>query len=107
MTIEQSRVDFDAIDWTEPADRVRFKAFERAGRKLRLVEFAKGFVEPDWCTAGHIGYVLEGKMELAFENGSVSFGPGDGIFILPGDEHKHKGTVLTDVFRMILVEDVI
>ena len=104
--MESYRVDFDAVAWQSPAEGVRFKAYEQAGRRLRLAEFGKGFIEPDWCTKGHIGYVLEGRFEIDFDGKTVSFGPGDGVFIPPGEEHKHKATVLSDVARLILVEDV-
>jgi len=100
------RIDFDAIPWQSPMPGVRFKAHQQDGRQLRLVEFAKGLTEPDWCRHGHIGLILEGKTELEFSGKSVTLGPGDGIFIPPGEEHRHKGTVLTDVLRAILVEDL-
>ena len=100
------KVDFESMEWETPVAGVRFKAFEKAGKKLRLAEFAKEFVEPDWCTKGHIGYILEGKMEIDFNGESIVFGPGDGVFIPAGAEHKHKGKVLTDVVKAILVEDV-
>ena len=100
------KVDFESMEWETPVAGVRFKAFEPGGSKLRLVEFAKEFVEPDWCEKGHIGYILEGKMETDFNGESIVFGPGDGVFISAGPEHKHKGKVLTDVVKAILVEDV-
>jgi quercetin dioxygenase-like cupin family protein len=100
------KVDFESMEWETPVAGVRFKAFEKTGRKLRLVEFAKEFVEPDWCAKGHIGYILEGKIEIDFNGESIVFGPGDGVFIPAGSEHKHKGKVLTDVVKAILVEDV-
>jgi len=100
------KVDFESMEWETPVAGVRFKAFERAGKKLRLVEFAKEFVEPDWCVKGHTGYILEGKMEIDFNGESIVFGPGDGVFIPVGQDHKHKGKVLTDVVKAILVEDV-
>ncbi|MHC4423879.1 MAG: cupin domain-containing protein [Planctomycetota bacterium] len=104
--MEQYKIDFESMEWEEPADGVRFKAYEQDGRKLRLVEFSKEFVEPDWCTKGHIGYVLEGQMEIDFNGKTIVFGPGDGVFIPECEEHKHKGKALTDVVRLILVEDV-
>ena len=100
------KVDFGSMAWETAAAGVRFKAYEQGGRKLRLVEFAKEFVEPDWCTKGHIGYILEGKMEIDFNGESIVFGPGEGVFIPAGPEHKHKGKVLTDVVKVVLVEDV-
>ncbi len=103
--MEQYKVDFGSKSWETPAERVRFKAYEQNGRKLRLVEFSKGFVEPDWCMKGHIGYILEGKMKIDFNGKTIVFGTGDGVFIPAGEKHKHKGTVLTDAVKIILVED--
>ena len=99
-------MDFESMEWETPAEGVRFKAYEQGGRKLRLVEFSKEFVEPDWCTKGHIGYILEGQIEIDFDGQAIVFGPGDGVFIPAGEEHKHKGKALTDVVRIILVEGV-
>ncbi len=93
------------MPWKNPAVGVRFKAYEQGGRKLRLVEFSREFVEPDWCTKGHIGYVLEGQLEINFDGKVVAFGPGDGIFITKGEEHKHKARVLTKSVKVVLVED--
>lgn len=101
----QYKIDFESMDWETPAGDVRFKAFEQNGKKLRLVEFAKDFIEPDWCTKGHTGYILEGKIEIDFNGNKTTFGPGDGVFIPAGEEHKHKGRVLTDKVTAILVED--
>ncbi len=47
--MEQHRIDFESMEWEEPADGVRFKAYEQDGKKLRLVEFSKEF-------GGHVGY---------------------------------------------------
>ncbi len=101
----QYRVDFESIPWQSPMAGVRFKAYEKGGRKLRLAEFTREFVEPDWCTKGHIGYILEGQIEIDFDGNVITFGPGDGLFIPTGEEHKHKGRVLTDKVKAILVED--
>jgi hypothetical protein len=45
-------------------------------------------------------------MEIDFNGKTVVFGPGNGVFIPAGEKHKHKGKVLTDVVKVILVEDV-
>ena len=104
--MEQYKIDFKMMPWDTPAIGVRFKAYEQGGRKLRLAEFTREFVEPDWCTKGHIGYILEGQMEIDFDGKVIVFEPGDGLFIPAGEKHKHKGRVLTDVVKVILVEDV-
>jgi len=102
--MEQYRVDFRMMPWDAPAVGVRFKAYEQGGRKLRLAEFTREFVEADWCTKGHIGYILKGQMEIDFDGKAILFGPGDGLFIPAGE--KHMATVLTDAVKVILVEDV-
>jgi quercetin dioxygenase-like cupin family protein len=103
--MDQYKVDFKSIQWESPADGVRFKAYEQGGKKLRLVEFSKEFVEPDWCAKGHIGYILEGQIEIDFGGKAIVFSSGDGLFIPTGEEHKHKGQVLTDKVKAILVEE--
>jgi quercetin dioxygenase-like cupin family protein len=100
------RIDFSSIPWQSPMPGVRFRAYEQDGRRVRLVEYSREFVEPDWCRKGHTGYVLEGRFELEFDGRAVAFGPGDGIFIPSGEEHKHKAKPLTDVVRVVLVEDL-
>ncbi|MHC4798107.1 MAG: phosrestin, partial [Planctomycetota bacterium] len=85
---------------------VRFKTCQQGGKQLRLVEFTRGFVEPDWCTKGHIGYVLEGQLEVDFERDIVVFKTGDGLFIPAGEENKHMAKVLSDVVRIVLVEEL-
>ena len=104
--MEKYKIDFKTMPWEAPALGVRFKAHEQDGRKLRLAEFTKDFIESDWCTKGHIGYVLEGRMEIDFDGKVILFGPGDGLFIPTGEKHKHKAKVSTDTLKIILVEDV-
>ena len=101
----QYKVDFESMPWETPKGGFRFKANRQGGRQLRLAEYTKD-MEPQWCERGHIGYVLEGQFELRFEGEVVIFNPGDGLFIPTGKEHKHMGKVLTDVVRVIFVEDV-
>jgi hypothetical protein len=103
--VEGYKIGFESIPWESSAVGIRFKACEQGGRKLRLAEFGREFVELDWCTKGHIGYILEGKMNIDFDGKVVVFGPGDGIFIPAGEKHKHKATILTDLVKVILVED--
>ena len=102
--MEQYKIDFESMEWESPAEGIRFKAYEQDGKKLRLVEFTKDFVEPDWCTKGHTGLILEGQMEIDFDGTVIVFKAGDGVFIPAGENHKHKGRVLTDKVKVILVE---
>lgn len=104
--MQQYRVDFASMPWEQRAVGARCKAYEQGGRRVRLAEFTRDFVEPDWCTKGHIGYVLEGELELDFHGKVVTVRAGDGLFIPSGGEHGHKARVLTDVVRVVLIESV-
>ena len=104
--MDTSRVDSEAVPWTVPGPNVRFKVHREGTRQIRIVEFSEGFAEPDWCLRGHIGLVLEGVGRLQFQGSEVTLKEGDGVFLQPGDKHKHKLTVLSKVVRVVLVEDV-
>jgi len=83
---------------------MRQKIHRIGDRRLRLVEYAKGLA-PHWCDKGHIGYVLEGEMEIRFDHEVQLYAPGDGIFIPNGEAHRHMATILTDTVTVIFVED--
>ncbi len=104
--MEQYKIDFASIPWETPADGVRFKAYRQNGKQVRLVEFTDMFVETDWCTKGHIVYILEGKLEVNFDGNIAVFNAGDGLFIQAGEKNKHIGKALTKIVKMIFVEDV-
>ncbi len=100
------KIDFESESWQVVAPGGRHKAVERAGKRVRLAEFATEFVEPGWCPKGHVGYVLEGRVDLEFEDRVEHFGPGDAFVIRPGGVEKHKARAVGSTARMLLVEDV-
>ena len=104
--MDSTRVDFESVDWQATAPGARHKFVERGGKRIRLVEFADTFVEHDWCPKGHVGYLLDGELEIAFEGRTERFGAGEGFIIRGGGTEKHKARALTPVARMILIEDV-
>ncbi len=103
--MSQYKVDFETIPWQAPIGGLRHKAERQCGRQLRVVEYTEE-MEPHWCEKGHIGYVLEGRFEIQFREETAVFNAGDGVFIPPGPEHKHMGTALSDVVRVVFVEDI-
>ena len=99
------KIDFESIPWETPIEGLRARKKIQDGKQLRLVEYTKE-MEPHWCDKGHFGYMLEGQFEIKFEKDVIVYNPGDGIFIPSGEEHKHMGRVLSDVVKVIFVEDV-
>jgi quercetin dioxygenase-like cupin family protein len=97
------KIDFAELKWNFPIQWVRQKCLTHNGQKLRVVEYLQD-MEPHWCNKGHAGYLLDGKMEIEFENEKIVFNKGDGIFIPDGDEHKHKAKILSDKCVVFFVE---
>jgi len=106
MEMIEYNVDFKTKLWESPLHGVRFKRYAHAGKQARLVEYTKDFMEPDWCLKGHIGYVIEGKLEIDFNGNIISYKSGDVIFIPSGEESKHKAKILSATAKVLLVEDV-
>lgn len=104
--MDTSRVDFDSAEWRVTAPGARHKIVERGGKRIRLVEFADTFVEHDWCPKGHVGYILQGELEIAFEGRTERYRPGEGFIILSAGAEKHKARAIGPVARLILIEDV-
>ncbi|UCC85040.1 MAG: cupin domain-containing protein [Gemmatimonadota bacterium] len=100
----QYRIDFESAPWDTPMPGLRHKVVEHGGRRLRLVEYTDE-MEPHWCEKGHIGFVLQGRFEIGFADRTYVFGPGEGVFIPSGKEHRHMGRVLASPVRALFVED--
>jgi hypothetical protein len=98
-------VKFDSIPWDSPIRGVRQKIHRANGRVLRLVEYSTEMA-PHWCSKGHIGHVVDGKIEIGFRDRTEVFGPGDGVFIPDGPEHEHRGVPLTPTVTVWFVEDL-
>ena len=71
-----------------------------------MLELDRDYVEPGWCTRGHVGCVPKGEIQITFTDHAETFREGDGVFIPPGEPGLHRGKVLTEMVRLIFVEDV-
>ena len=97
---------FDTLEWQEAMPGARFKIFSDGKKQMRLIEFTSEFVEPHWCEKGHIGFVLNGELEIDFDGQIISYSSGAGIFIPTGALTKHKARSITQSVQLFLVEDV-
>ena len=98
------KVDFDAIEWCERAPGARDKVYEHDGHRVRLIEFTKALEHPHWCETGHMAQVLEGELELRFDEETLRYRAGDVLFIPDGESHRHIPRPLTDTVRLFSVE---
>jgi quercetin dioxygenase-like cupin family protein len=99
------RIDFTLLDWESPMLGVRQKMVVGQGKKLRLVEYTRE-MPAHWCKKGHIGCIIDGRLEIEFQDGIRIFEQGDGVFIPEGEEHRHKARALTVIVRAVFVEDI-
>lgn len=97
---------FSSMEWESPARNVRRKLHRLGDRQLRVVEFAKGLEHPEWCLVGHVGYVLEGRLALAFDHQTLELGPGEGFIVPEGEASRHRPVPLTDTVVLVLSEQI-
>jgi mannose-6-phosphate isomerase-like protein (cupin superfamily) len=102
---EATRVAFEAMPWQTSPVGVRFKLRQIGAQQLRLLEFSRDLDHPHWCTTGHVGYVVEGAMEVEFEDGRIVYQAGDGVAIPAGEGDKHRPRALSDRVRLVFIED--
>ena len=100
------KLDLNIVPWESPINGLRFKRYiqKSHNQQIRLVEFSKGFVEPNWCEKAHLGFVLQGEFQIIFDSEVVFYKQGDVISIIEGKEHRHKISVLSNTVELILFE---
>ena len=103
--MDSPRVDFETIPWQVMAPGARHKMVERDGKRIRLLELTDSFIENDWCLKGHVGYLIEGELELTFEIRTERLKPGDG-FLIRGKVDRHRARTLSPLALFLVVEDI-
>jgi len=98
------KIDFESLPWETLIPGLRHKVIKQDGKLLRLIEYTPE-MEPHLCEKGHWGYILEGRMEINFENETHIYNAGDGVFIPSGGQHKHSARILTDIVKAVFVEE--
>ena len=104
--MSEYRFRFDDAEWEYPRTGLRTKTVQMDPGRMRLLELAPELCHPEWCTVGHVGYILEGVLEVRFADEVLVYEPGDGIVIPGGEAHKHIPRALTEVVRMFIVDEV-
>jgi quercetin dioxygenase-like cupin family protein len=100
------RVPFDDLPWQAGPGGLLFKTHRFGASQLRLMEFTPQLVHPQWCTTGHVGYVVEGDVEIEFVGHTVRYRAGDGVVIPAGQADAHRPHALSSRVRFVFVEDL-
>lgn len=90
MNITKNLIHFENIDWERPKEGVEQKVYTDGNQQLRLLRFRDSFVEEEWCLNGHVGFVLEGEMDINFNGVITKYKKGNGLWINEGESSKHK-----------------
>ncbi len=92
-------VPFELIDWkkleAKEVKGITSKAFWRTKNfndvRIRIIEKLPGYRADHFCKKGHIIYIIEGSMEVEFENGmKFNIGAGESLFLSDVEENGHS-----------------
>ena len=81
-------LDFDSIDWADDQPDIHSRAASALGQRWAIVEYEAGAAREEWCTDGHRGYVLAGRIEYEFDDGSPFARGRAGSGVLPRRRHR-------------------
>ena len=99
-------LDFDAIRWADDQPDIHSRAERALGQRWAIVEYEPGAAREEWCTDGHRGYVLAGRIEYEFDDGSptLAVAQGQGFFLLGGTGHRGRNPGASTT-RLFLIDD--
>jgi uncharacterized cupin superfamily protein len=100
------KLSFDSVDWADDQEGIRSRAAQALGSRWAIVEYGPHAARDEWCTDGHCGYVVAGRIEYEFDDGAepLSVGEGDGFFLAAGTGHRGRNPGAT-VTRLFLIDD--
>jgi quercetin dioxygenase-like cupin family protein len=100
-------LDFDSLEWADDQPDIHSRATSALGQRWAIVEYEPGAAREEWCTDGHRGYVLAGRIEYEFDDGSapLQVEQGQGFFLAAGTGHRgsNPGSTAT---RLFLIDDL-
>jgi quercetin dioxygenase-like cupin family protein len=100
------KLDFGSIDWADDQADIRSRAAAALGSRWAIVEYGPHAERGGWCTDGHRGYVLAGRIEYEFDDGSdaLAIEEGEAFFLAGGTGHRGRNPG-DSVTRLFLIDD--
>jgi quercetin dioxygenase-like cupin family protein len=100
------KLEFGSIEWADDQPDIHSRAQAALGQRWAIVEYEAGAARGEWCTDGHRGYVLEGRIEYEFDDGSAPLAvkQGQGFFLTSGTGHRGRNPGSTAT-RLFLIDD--
>jgi len=99
-------LDFESIGWEDDQPDIHSRAVQALGQRWAIVVYEARAAREEWCTDGHRGYVLEGRIEYEFDDGSerLSVEQGQGFFLAAGTGHRGRNPG-AEATRLFLIDD--
>jgi quercetin dioxygenase-like cupin family protein len=100
------RIPFEDVDWAADQEDIRSRAAQALGQRWAIVEYEPGAAREEWCVDGHRGYVLAGRIEYEFDDGSAPLAvrQGEGFFLAAGTGHRGRNPG-GETTRLFLIDD--
>jgi hypothetical protein len=103
-------IPFTTIDWsTVPKTEHPGKSgtsfwqtIQYPGLRIRIVEYAAGYLADHWCQKGHIVYCLEGEVFNEQQNGEVFVLRKNMSYVVTDDMSSHRSRTHTTVKLLII-----
>jgi len=99
-----SVLDFSGKELKKNPDHTGFKEILIQNKRFRIVEYERNASHPEWCTTGHIGFVLEGEIMYELENGELKVQKGKGFFLPSGVPHRGHN-IFAGITRFFLIDE--
>ena len=102
---------YRAIDWDRiPREEHKgtsgtsfWRTVQLPGLRIRIVEYAPGYLADHWCQKGHIVHCLEGGFVNEQENGETTVLTKGMTYVVSDDEGSHRSR--TDGGAVLLIAD--
>jgi quercetin dioxygenase-like cupin family protein len=96
---------FTPVHWTalpathhpgETEAAATWRTLNNGDVRMRVVEYAPGYLADHWCDRGHVIYVLEGELKTELKDGRIfTFGPGEGYTVSDFGDAAHRSSTET------------
>lgn len=96
-------IEFERLNWQVPFKGIRHKFLDQDNIRARLVEYDRS-MPAHWCEKSHYGIVIEGVFEIQFDQKTIRYHKGDGLFLPAGCEHRHRGKSITPKTLIFFIE---
>lgn len=99
-----SILDFSGTELKKNPDHTGFRELFLGKKRVQIVEYEENASHPDWCTTGHIGFVLEGEIMYELEQSEIRVQKGKGFFLPTGTRHRGHN-VYPGTTRFFLIDE--